>query len=134
MKSRNTIVSISLDSKSVQIWDRLKGSRSAWVRRMLAYHGLQEGTLVNHDGTPHPSWGLWIGDARCNPFSREGMCTTCWTYNTARFIDAAPWNKGDFKEDQENQDRYRTVVNGGTDMWDVKQIILDYAIATGDYN
>lgn len=76
----NHIYSISLDSKSAQIWESIKGSRSQWVRLMLSRHALEHAVEVEHQGVPMPQHGLFPKDARCN-LQRTGMpCSTCWNY------------------------------------------------------
>ena len=68
------LVSATLDAKAYAIW-RTLDNKSEWLRRMLAYHGLENAVLVEHMGTPVASWGLFAGDARCNPYTN---CPKCW--------------------------------------------------------
>lgn len=76
----NHIYSISLDSKSAQIWESIKGSRSQWVRLMLSRHALENAVEIEHQGVPRIQHGLFEKDARCN-LQRQGMpCSTCWNY------------------------------------------------------
>lgn len=77
------LVSATLDAKTYAIW-RTLDNKSEWLRRMLAYHGLENAVLVEHMGTPTASWGLFAGDARCNPAS---CCPKCWKMSELKIFD-----------------------------------------------
>jgi hypothetical protein len=76
------LITAMLDDKAYQIWKTLD-NKSKWLRQTLYREGLRLGTLLEHTGTPHVSWGLWENDARCNPHS---SCPNCWSIQQLELI------------------------------------------------